>query len=48
MHISTVNISQTRTDRANMVIANKYKVAYGLSIVVVRVGRRWLKMKLFT
>ena len=30
-HISTANISQTVTDRANIAIVNKYKVAYRLS-----------------
>ena len=39
MHISTVNISQTVTDRANIAIAiaNKYKVAYGLTIGIFTV-----------
>ena len=32
MLISIVNFSQMVTDRANIAIANKYKVAYGLSI----------------
>ena len=34
MHIWTGNISQTVTGRANIVIANKYDIAYGLSIVI--------------
>ena len=32
MRISTDNIYETLTDAANIAIANKYKVAYGLSI----------------
>ena len=32
MLILIVNMSQTSTDKANIVIANKYKVAYDLSI----------------
>ena len=32
MHISTVDISQTATDKANTAIGNKQKVACGLSI----------------
>ena len=32
MYSSTVNISQIVTDRANIAIANKQKVAYGLTI----------------
>ena len=33
MDILTVNISKMVTDMRNIAIANKYKVAYGLSIV---------------
>ena len=32
MHHSIANFSQMVTDRTNIVIANKYKVTYGLSI----------------
>ena len=32
MHISIANFSQMVTDRANIAFANKYKVAYDLSI----------------
>ena len=35
MHISTVNISQTVTNRKNIAIANKYEVAYGISIGIL-------------
>ena len=36
VHISTVNTSQTVTDRADIPIVSKYEVAYGLSINVFR------------
>ena len=32
MHISIANFLQMVTDRANIAIANTYKVAYGFSI----------------
>ena len=32
MHIMTVKISQATTDMVNIAMANKYKVAYDLSI----------------
>ena len=35
MHILIVNFSQMVTDSANIAIANKYKVAYGLSIGIL-------------
>ena len=34
MQISIANFLQMVTDRANIAIANKYQVAYGLSIVI--------------